>query len=153
MRDEQQWKDIGTVLDTLDFWGYRVGRIGGQIKEKYGSIRWYADIRGANSLHDIVKAGHAGFRWGADDNFFMSLLNNFSKAYISPFSFLIFKYRCFMYGLAFYIAWHKCPNIKDEILSAADHDEFLFKKDRLYIEEQRAIWKKAREAKDEQTQV
>jgi hypothetical protein len=138
---EDDWKEINKAIDVLDFWGCTVGRIGGQMKEKFGSIRWYADIHGANSLHDIVKPGHAGFRWGADDSFFMSWLNNVSKAYISPLSWFVFKYRCFMYAFAFHMACKKCPTIKDKILSAADEDELLFKKDRLFIEECRKRWK------------
>ena len=151
--DETDYKEINKAINVLEFWGHDVGRIGGQMKEKFGSIRWYADVNGANSLHDLVKVGHVSFRWGAEDHFFLNWFNNLSKAYISPLSWFVFKYKCFMYGFSFYMACKKCPKIKADILSAADDDQYLFKKDREYINKKQEEWKALHEAKREQAKI
>jgi hypothetical protein len=121
------WDDLNKAERTLYFWGNKVGRIPGQMKEKFGELRWYAGIGGADSLHDLVKHGHVAFRWSPRGHFFMSWLNNVSKAYISPLSYLFYKYKCFMYGFAYYMACKKYPNVKDEILGCVDHVGLLFK--------------------------
>ena len=52
---EEKTKHIKYTLKSFYFWGNKIGLIGGQIKEKYGECRWYADIYGIKCLHNIFK--------------------------------------------------------------------------------------------------
>jgi hypothetical protein len=131
------WPDLNKAEKVLYFWGNRLGRIGGQMKEKFGELRWYASFGKPSQLHDIVKHGHVAFRWGPEEHFFMCWLNNVSKAYIVIVAPLIFKYQKFMYGFAYHMACKRFPNIKAEVLGCVDHEELLFKTERKFLEDQR----------------
>ena len=128
------WKDLQRAERILYFWGNRIGRIGGQMKEKWGELRWYANIAKPLQLHDIVKHGHVAFRWSADEHFFMCWLNNLSKMYMPLISLPFFKYQMFMYGFAYHRACKKYPHIKEEILMCTDHTELLFKSEKEFYD-------------------
>lgn len=133
--DWNGWEDLYKAEKVMYFWGVKIGRIGGQIKEKWGGIRWYAQISEPDQLHDILKAGHAGFRWSPNRHPFMCWLNNLSKSYMFLIGKLVFKYREFMYGFAYYMACRKFPHIKKEILDCVDYPELLFKSEAKFLKE------------------
>jgi hypothetical protein len=132
--DWKGWEDLGKAQDEIYFWGNRLGRIGGQLKEKYGEIRWYVHLNAPHDLHDIVKHGHAAFRWTPSRHPFLCFINNLSKAYIYPVRYLFYKYRVFMYGFAYHRACKKYPGLRKEILMCSDAKQLLFKSEIKFLE-------------------
>lgn len=141
--NEEEWREqqrqICGVLNLFCDYAQR-GLIGGQIKEKFGSIRWYAQIAPVKSLHDIVKNGHYFYRYGADDAPVMNFLDNVSRFYLRPFTKLIFHYQKFMYAYAYRKAIEKFPDITEEILASCDHNRLLFKREARIYKRMERVW-------------
>lgn len=117
------------------------GLIGGQIKEKFGSIRWYAELRPVRQLHDITKNGHYYYRYGADRRPVMNFIDNVSRPYLRPFTKLIFKYQKFMYAYAYRQALKQFPEIAENIMASCDHNRFLFKREARIYKRMERVWR------------
>lgn len=126
--DHRYYSKINGVISLFYKYAKR-GLISGDMKEKYGTIRWYAEIRPIRRLHDITKRGHYYYRYGADDKPFMNFLDNLSMSYLRPFTRLIYQYQKFMYGYAYRQAIRKFPTITEEILASCEHRDLLFKRE------------------------
>jgi hypothetical protein len=129
---EEDTKHIGTTIDIF----YKcadIGFIGGQIKEKYGTIRWYADLRPIGSLHDIFKAGHVAYRWCALEHPVKDFFNNMSKYFfkLKPIIYMTFYYKVLIYNVAYRLALYRSPGYEKEILNSCEHDEMVWGYERL----------------------
>ena len=116
------WKGLNDCLDILDKYGRGYGRIGGQIKEKFGGVRWYASL-GYLSLHGLIYPSYnyskfPQWLWVADIKYITPFLQFF---FSKPF----FAYQKFWYNYAYQKCLKKHPHLRDEILSSADHSELI----------------------------
>lgn len=139
------WKSLNDAQDTLYFWGKKVGRNAGQLKDKFGEIRWYCNPGGAERLYDLTHPGYAGYWWGSDVNPFMYFVDNLSYTYIRPFKPLIRAYKRFFYAYAYHKAVKKFPELYPEILSCCEADELLFKRERKLYQ---SLWAKSEDDAD-----
>lgn len=130
MKDD--YKHVGTTLTIFYRWS-KIGFIGGQIKEKFGSIRWYADLGRIDSIHDIFKAGHVRYRWCALEHPTKDFLNNLSKYFfrLRPVRLLSIKYQILIYNIAYRLALRASPGYETEILSSCDHSSIVWGYDKL----------------------
>lgn len=55
------WVEFSKVVDFFHRQAAKY-RIGGQVKEKFGTLRWYADLAPL-TLHDLFWPGHMFLRW------------------------------------------------------------------------------------------
>lgn len=119
--DDFDLKGLNDCEDILYNICRKYGRLGGQIKEKYGTLRFYAmfDL----SLHSLVYPGYVYSQ-------FPEWLWTLDIYYISPFLNKLFGKIWFWYQSKIYnYAYHKClkkyPNLRDEILCCADYPELI----------------------------
>ncbi len=115
------WKGIQDCCDILYKICYKYGRFGGQIKEKYGTVRFYATF--STSLHSLVYPGYVY-------NQFPDWLWKLDIHYITPFlektvGKLVFWYQKKVYNYAYQKCLKKYPHLRDEILCCADYPEFI----------------------------
>jgi len=129
---EDDGRHIGRTLRIFWRWS-RIGFIGGQQKEKFGSIRWYASFGGFSSLHDIFKAGHVAYRWCPTEHPVKDCLNNISKYIfkLRPVLLLTFKYQVLCYNIAYRLALRASPGYETEILGSCDQHEVIWGYERL----------------------
>lgn len=120
--DTVDWKGINDCCDILYNICTRYGRLGGQIKEKYGTVRFYVSFNSL-SLHSLFYPGYVYYQ-------FPNWLMKFDMYVVGPilnffFSKIFYKYQCFMYRFGYKKCLQKYPHLREEILSCADHDELL----------------------------
>lgn len=116
----------------------KIGCIGGQIKEKYGTIRWYASMTTIDNLHDIFKAGHVAYRWDPVDHPILDFINNMSIMFfkLDAIQVLSFRYKVLIYNIAYRIAIKASPGYEAQVMSSCDHHELIVgwkKLERKYI--------------------
>lgn len=121
------YKHVNTTLNIFYKWA-KIGLISGQIKEKYGSIRWYTHISPVESLHGVLKAGHVYYRWCPLKHPVKDFLNNCSKYifYLTPVRYITYKYKILIYNIAYRLALKASPGYEKEILSSCDWPEFIW---------------------------
>jgi hypothetical protein len=129
-------KHMPATLLAFIFWGQVIGRIRGQIKEKFGQATWYADLGVPASLHEIVYSSDRSSRltvynWDPSKGLFFRILdviNNISK--LSPLFLCIFVvHKLFFYNVAHWVAIVKNPDCAMDIVECASHPKkILFKK-------------------------
>ena len=115
------WAGIGDSCDIL----YKCktwGRLGGQIKEKYGTVRFYASF-GHLSLHTLIYPGHYYIRfpewlYQLDNKIFTPILNFF-------FGKLFFWWQKKVYSHYYHVCLKKYPHLAKEILSCAVYPEYI----------------------------
>lgn len=116
------WKGIDEVCDYIAKYSRRYGLIGGQIKEKWGTIRWYAHF-GHLSLHSIIYPGYVysqfpNWLWKLDCNYIGPILRLFfEKAFV--------KWQTFIYNRIYQNCLKKWPHLRAEILIASDYPELI----------------------------
>lgn len=116
------WAGIDSAASFIQKYCNRWGRFGGQAKEKYGTVRFYARI-GYLSLHGLVYPGYTYCQ-------FPKWLWTLDIYYISPalqfvFGKLAYRWQTFIYKKAYGLAIQKWPHLKKEILYGADYEELL----------------------------
>jgi hypothetical protein len=123
--DSFDWAALNDACDIVHFWSHRVGRFGGQIKEKFGTLRFYASFYdGWWPIHSLCKPGHVSYRWWRPlMKFEMYTLR--TVVIKTGLAWLIRQYQYKIYRYAYYRAVKKHPHIRAEILSAADYPELL----------------------------
>ena len=133
--DDKDWhektKHLSFTLKCFRFWGHDVGCIMGDIKEKYGEARWYANIDSIKDLHGIVKSGHYYFRWDPSQGgvyVLLNILNNWSKFLFRfwPIRKATFYWKLFFYNVAYWLPMLKYPGQAYEILHAGDCAELIW---------------------------
>lgn len=105
-------------------WSKR-GLIRGQIKEKYGSTRWYANFGGFHepwSLHDFFYPGYYYYQWPM----WTWKLNELSALFFkyTGLGNLIIKWQMYCYSQAYYEVLTNFPVIDHYI----DHEELIDKR-------------------------
>ena len=124
-------KHTRDALDSFRFWGETVGRIGGDMKEKWGSPRWSADIIGFKDLHSIVKPGWYFYQWSPERSktaFILDILNNWSTFILRLWlvSYTTFLWQKLFYNIAYAIPMIKNYKMAYSIYIEADWPELLY---------------------------
>jgi hypothetical protein len=130
------WEKFGQVVSFFCAQSNKY-RIGGQIKEKYGTLRWYAHFNGY-ALHDLFWPGHVYFYryqqpsfWHWSVRWAQPVLGRMLKIVdmrIRKWEW--FQKKCVKFQVTKYVetyekALRKWPEFKEEIMMAADHQELL----------------------------
>lgn len=116
------WKALDNAINDV----YRLrkwGRLGGQLKEKYGTLRWYVKFAYPMSLHNLIYPGYCYSQ-------FPKWLWTFDCLYLSKvldFCFgKVFRwYQYQVYNLIYQYLIKKYPHIRAEILMQADYLELI----------------------------
>lgn len=124
------WRGLSAAAQYLGDYCSRWGRFGGQTKEKYGTVRFYAQL-GQLSLHSLF---YPSYYCSQFPNWLWSL----DLYYITPalnflFGKLFYKWNVFIYNKAYQNALNKWPHLRSEILVDADYLELI--EGASYIEE------------------
>jgi hypothetical protein len=122
--DFPYFNDVENAAYEIKEFCVRYGRLGGQSKEKYGTVRFYAKF-GVTGFHNLTHPGWVNYAW------YPKWLVRF-EIYHSPkvfralgITWFFSKWQPMVYRMAYKRALKKYPHIRKEILSCADYDEFL----------------------------
>jgi hypothetical protein len=116
------WKSINAAAEYIGKYCSIYGRFGGQYKEKYGTVRFYAKF-GHISLHTLVYPGYMyskfpDWLWNLDIMYISKILDFvIGKLFV--------KWQIFIYKRAYKTAIKRWSHIKPEILLSMDHPELL----------------------------
>lgn len=116
------WNGIESAAEYIATFCRRWAFLGGQYKEKYGTVRFYASF-GCLSLHNIIYPGYYY-------NQFPKWLWNLDCDYIGPclrflFEKLFIRWQKFIYNMAYQRALKKWQHLRAEILCGADWIELI----------------------------
>lgn len=113
--------DVENAAYDIEMFCRRWGRFGGQSKEKFGTVRFYARFYGGG-IYSLVKPGYYFYHWPkwavAIELFLFSHTPKCLKN-------LIYRYQAQVYRKAYSLALKKYPHIREEILGGADYEELL----------------------------
>lgn len=137
------WNDLDKCIDFVWWFSTKIGRFGGQTKEKFGSLRFYVMFH--YQLHDLFYPGHYYIRWGKFGQFLDSI---YTKPFFNPIRRLICVYQEQIYKLIYWIAVRRWPHIMDEIVNSCDYDELLPKELGVYVRQFRIYPSEPSSAKD-----
>jgi hypothetical protein len=121
---EFDWVALNDCQLIMYKYARTIGRVGGDIKEKYGSLRFYVHFS-EFSMQSLFYPGYCYIqfpRW-----FHFGLEYKFLK-YIYKYTglnCLFLKWQLFWYSYAYNKACKTYPHIVDEILCCADHPELI----------------------------
>jgi len=134
--DWPYWSDLDKAVSFVSSYCRTRGRLGGQAKEKYGTLRFYA--QGHYQLHDLIWPGHAWLRYQQKDYWkfpwLCPILGPFLQwfdfhVYMTrlfwPLQWLIHRWQKFIYIRAYKLAIQQWPHIRAEVLACADYPELL----------------------------
>lgn len=113
------WKSLGLAEQDLYFICTKLGRIGGQMKEKYGTLRFYAHFHGL-SIHNLFWPGYVYSKVPYHINVASEVLAKYTGL-----SYLFTRYQKLMYKVGYRYILHKYPSVRREIGSGADHPELF----------------------------
>jgi hypothetical protein len=121
--DSFDWAGLNDAIDIIYWWTRHIGRFGGQLKEKWGCVRFYVFFSDG-TLYSIVKPGYYFYRWPRwvrriDYNIVQKISRYTGVLY------LLLKWQQFIYYVAYKRAVDKHPHLRDEILVDADFHELL----------------------------
>lgn len=116
------WKGINDAADYIHDFCVKWGRFGGQAKEKFGTVRFYASFNWL-SFHGLCYPGYVysqfpDWLWKLDCKIISPILRFF---FDKP----VYKYRCFIYRTAYLNALKKWPHLKEEIICCMDYPELI----------------------------
>ena len=117
------WKGLDGAIRIIYFWTHNFGRLGGQLKEKFGGVRFYVFFSDG-TIHSLVKVGHYYYRWSkwvrwVDYNIIANIMKYGGLLY------LLHKWQRFIYRFAYKRAVARYPHLRDEILVDADLQELV----------------------------
>lgn len=120
--EDVDWVAISGAANYIGTFSRKWGRIGGQYKEKWGTVRFYASL-GWLSLHTLT---HPGYVYSQYPDWLWKL----DCKYISPLLMFLFgkpfiNWQIFVYRKAYANALKRWPHIREEILVDADYKEYL----------------------------
>jgi hypothetical protein len=119
---EKHGNDLEEAVSLVVRYCRTLGRFGGQAKEKYGTLRFYAFFH--SMIHDLIWPGYyycqypKHWMWMAD-------IYIYGHSFFNPLRSLIQKWQSFIYRSAYKKAAKKYPAIKTEIYVMADYSELL----------------------------
>lgn len=116
------WKGIDNAAEYIHSYCRRWARMGGQSKEKYGTVRFYTHF-GHLSLHsfiypDYVYSQFPKWLWTFDIDYISPVLQKLVEPWFT-------KWQMFIYNRAYWNALRKWPHLRGEILSSADFLECI----------------------------
>jgi len=119
--EDFDWKALGDCIRIVCKYK-KLGFLGGQVKEKYGTLRWYSPFQSL-SLHTLIYPGYVYSR-------FPKWLWSLDISYIGPFlryffSKLFFWWQRTVYNWIYQTMLDKHPHIRCEILKMADHLDLI----------------------------
>lgn len=120
--EDVDWLAINNCIVDMWWWSRKIGRMGGDIKEKYGTVRFYAQF-GYLSLHSLIYPGYAysqfpKWLWRLDCRYIRPVLQFFFERLFS-------WYHRKFYSWLYHRMIKKYPQIEAEILSDSDYPEFI----------------------------
>jgi hypothetical protein len=118
-------KHTRSTLSTIYFWGMKIGRIEGQLKDKWGEVRWYAKLDAPSSIHDLIYVGEfrGKYQWDPTKGIgykLLDVINNMSK-FFSLLLYVFVLYKLFFYNVAYWVAILKNRDCAHDIIWAADY--------------------------------
>jgi hypothetical protein len=126
-----RWGDGFPYFDDVDNAAYdirrfciRWGRLGGQAKEKYGTVRFYTNF-GVRGLHSLTHPGYCHYAWYPRWLIYLDIYHLPKFFYWTGIQWFFSKWQPFIYNLAYKRALKKYPHIEAEILSDADYPELI----------------------------
>lgn len=116
------WKGIDDAASYIGDFCRKWGRLGGQSKEKFGTVRFYAHFGWLN-LHTLIYPGYVysqfpKWLWHLDIFYFGPVMRVFFER-----PFLWWQKQ--VYTLAYARALKRWPHLKKEILCCADYSELI----------------------------
>jgi hypothetical protein len=118
------WNGINNAAEYIGSFCKRWGRLGGQTKEKYGTVRFYAQF-GAYSLFSITHPGYVSY-WSTWPWYkWFDLRFGHKVMRYSGLQWLFNKWQPIVYSMAYHRALRKWPHLQAEILSDADYPELI----------------------------
>ncbi len=122
---DEKTKHTFFAIKCFEFWGVKIGRIGGQIKEKWGEPRWYANIGYVDSIHDMYNVGYHYYQWSPEQGkiyMMLDFINNMSRFFFRlwPIRKLILYWQVLFYNVAYWIAMLRYPKQAHEIYDSSD---------------------------------
>lgn len=117
------WNGINDAAEYIGEFCKRWGRIGGQYKEKYGTVRFYAQF-----CHSILSLTHPGYaHYGPYPKWLCTFDIYYGRALLkyTGLAWFFSKWQPFIYNLAYQRALKKWPHLRAEILDCADHIELI----------------------------
>lgn len=116
------WEGIDKAASLIVYTCRVYGRLGGDAKEKYGTVRFYVSF-GYLSLHTLLYPGYHYIQ-------FPKWLHTLDLYIISPvlqffFERLFVKWQQKVYVYAYRLAVKRYPHLREEILECADWPELL----------------------------
>jgi hypothetical protein len=117
------WKGLDDAINIIYWWTRHIGRFGGQLKEKFGRIRFYVFFSDG-TIYSIVKPGYYFYRW---PKWIQSLDYFFVRRFVKAIGLLrlIHAWQFMIYRYAYKRAVDKHLELKVEILADADGWELL----------------------------
>lgn len=118
------WEGINNAAQFIHDFCVRWGRLGGDYKEKYGTVRFYAKF-GCYSLFSITHPGYVSYysTWPWFAKFDLRYGNKF--VYYTGIQLFFNTIQPLVYRQAYKRAVKKWPHLRTEILCAADYSELL----------------------------
>ena len=118
---EKHGDELYKAIDIIYNMTRRYGRFGGQIKEKYGTLRFYAFFY-AGGLYALIKPGYYYCHWPK----WIWHLDCLMQARQPKWTIrLIRKWQHYIYRKAYDKAVAKFPHILTEIVICADYEQLL----------------------------
>ena len=118
---EAHGADLDAACDFLRDYCRRYARLGGDVKEKWGTLRFYAHFH--HQLHDLFYPGYAYCQWP----YWLWIFD--LRVYCSPaFNAVrraIQTWQIFIYRRAYRLTVQRWPHLFRELLFSADYPEFL----------------------------
>ena len=119
------WNSLNECINLIHDTCVRWGRLGGQAKEKFGEVRFYAQF-GNLSLHGLLLPGWYNYGWMPQ--WLITFDNNVFTPVINKIPFLkdvFYWWQKKVYNYAYWKAMRTYPHLRPEILSGADEPEFI----------------------------
>ena len=118
------WAGINNAADYIGSFCKRWGRLGGQTKEKWGTVRFYADF-GAHGLFSITHPGYVSYYSVPKWYKWLDLHYGHKIMAYSGLQYLFNLWQPIVYSMAYRNACKKWPHLQAEILSDADYPELI----------------------------
>lgn len=119
------WEGLNDAAEYIASFCKRWARLGGQYKEKWGEVRFYAQFCGPRylSLHMLTHPGHAFYRYPK----WLVWVDIYILTKVLGFLFgkIMHRWQKYIYGKAYLNACKRWPHLQAEILSAADWPEWI----------------------------
>lgn len=117
------WQELSASIEIIRHISFKYGRIGGDIKEKFGCVRFYARFFDG-TIHSLLYPGSVFIRYPRLYRFvdYPIIRRIFLFTRLAS---LIFWWQKKIYNIAYQKAIAKYPHLRNEILVDADYPEFI----------------------------